>query len=175
MARLGSAWKQVMLVGTLALALASCGGEPSPDTAASPTSTETTAPDTEALENRIAELEAEAADEEAKARKAARDKKKRRARARREREARETASAAAPEPSSGGGIVVPDVTGLDHQAAQDALQGEGLWLLDEEDATGQGRALLFDRNWEVVRTDPPAGSSVSEDTTITLYSKKQGE
>lgn len=175
MGHLGSAWKQVILVGTLALALASCGEESSPDTAAAPTATETAAPDTEALENRIAELEAEAAHEEAKARKAARDRKKQRARARREREAREAASAPKPEPSSGGGIVVPDVTGLDHQAAQDALQGEGLWLLDEEDATGQGRALLFDRNWEVVRTKPPAGSSVSEDTTITLYSKKQGE
>ena len=70
---------------------------------------------------------------------------------------------------------MPDVAGLDHQAAQDALQGEGLWLLDEMDATGQDRLPLWDRNWEVVRADPPAGTAVSEDTVITIYSKKQGE
>jgi hypothetical protein len=34
---------------------------------------------------------------------------------------------------------------------------------------------LWDRNWEVVSTDPPAGTRVSEDDTITLCSKKQGE
>jgi hypothetical protein len=100
--------------------------------------------------------------------------------AKREQRRRERQAAVAEpdeEPASGGGgdIIVPDVTGLDHQAAQDALQGEGLWLLDEEDATGQGRLLLWDRNWEVVRTDPPAGTAVSEDTSITIYSKKQGE
>jgi beta-lactam-binding protein with PASTA domain len=80
-----------------------------------------------------------------------------------------------PASPEGGNITVPDVAGLDHQAAQDALQGEGLWILDEKDATGQGRLLLWDRNWEVVRTDPPAGTTVSDDTVITIFSKKQGE
>jgi len=54
----------------------------------------------------------------------------------------------------------------DHQAAQNALQGEGLWSLDETDCTGQGRLLLLDGNWEVVSL-APRGSQVSEDTTIT--------
>jgi hypothetical protein len=126
------------------------------------------------LKERIAELEAAEKREE----RAAEDRRKeRRERRRKERDQR---AASQPEPDpvpseQAGSIIVPDVAGLDHQAAQDALQGEGLWLLDEKDATGQGRLLLWDRNWEVVRTDPPAGTAVSEDTVITILSKKQGE
>lgn len=79
--------------------------------------------------------------------------------------------------SSGGGgeIEVPDVVGKDHQLAQDTMQAAGLYILSEEDATGQGRALIVDRNWTVVEQDPPGGSVVSEDETITLRSKKDGE
>ena len=77
--------------------------------------------------------------------------------------------------SSGGGIEVPDVVGEDHQLAQDTMQAAGLYILSEEDATGQGRALIVDRNWTVVEQDPPAGTMVSEDQTITLRSKKDGE
>jgi hypothetical protein len=161
----------IVLIAAAAL-VGGCGEASAPEAAGAPTAAEAPATepdgDAEALEERIAELEAEA-------RKAARDGKRReRARERRRRAAQP--ADAAPEPAaSSGGVTVPDVTGLDHQAAQDALQGEGLWILDERDATGQGRLLLFDRNWEVVRTDPPPGTQVSEDTTITLYSKKQGE
>jgi hypothetical protein len=50
-----------------------------------------------------------------------------------------------------------------------------VYNLDEEDATGQGRLLIIDRNWTVVRQDPPAGSKVSEDEKITLFSKKDDE
>ena len=46
--------------------------------------------------------------------------------------------------------VVPDVVGMNHQLAQDTLQASGFYLLSEEDATGQGRMLLYDRNWVVV-------------------------
>jgi hypothetical protein len=55
------------------------------------------------------------------------------------------------------------------------MQSAGLYLLAEEDATGAGRMLLWDRNWIVVSQDPPAGTPVSENTTITLRSKKRGE
>lgn len=76
----------------------------------------------------------------------------------------------------GAGVaVVPDVVGLNHQLAQDILQAGGFYLLLEEDATGQGRALLYDRNWEVVSQSVPAGSSVSTATPIRLYAKKTGE
>lgn len=72
-------------------------------------------------------------------------------------------------------IAVPNVVGMDHQLAQDTMQAAGLYSLDEEDATGAGRMLLFDRNWVVVSQDPPAGTSVAPDETITLRSKKDDE
>jgi hypothetical protein len=73
---------------------------------------------------------------------------------------------------SGGKIVVPDEVGKNHQAAQDDLQAHGLYILAEEDATGQGRMLILDRNWKVVSQSPASGTMVSEDTTIVLRSKK---
>lgn len=73
---------------------------------------------------------------------------------------------------SDGKIAVPNEVGKQHQAAQDDLQAHGLFNLSEEDATGQGRLLILDRNWKVVSQSPSAGTKVSEDTTITLRSKK---
>jgi hypothetical protein len=55
------------------------------------------------------------------------------------------------------------------------MQASGFYLLHEEDATGQGRMLVLDRNWEVVSQSVTAGTSASTDTAITLYSKKIGE
>lgn len=80
-----------------------------------------------------------------------------------------------PAPAASAKITVPNVVGADHQLAQDTMQAAGFYLLEEEDATGQGRALLFDRNWTVVSQSPSAGSKVSADTTITLRAKKDGE
>lgn len=82
---------------------------------------------------------------------------------------------AATSDSGAGKIAVPDVVGKNHQLAQDTMQAVGLYNLLEEDATGQGRMLLFDRNWVVLSQDPPAGTMVSEDQPITLRSKKIGE
>lgn len=80
-----------------------------------------------------------------------------------------------PPPAASAKITVPNVVGKNHQLAQDTMQAAGLYALAEEDATGQGRALLFDRNWVVVSQSPKAGTKVSEDRTITLRSKKVGE
>ena len=77
--------------------------------------------------------------------------------------------------SSSGKIRVPNVVGKDHQLAQDTMQGARLYNLTEEDATGQGRSLVVDRNWTVVSQSPTAGTMVSEDRTITLRSKKDDE
>ena len=77
--------------------------------------------------------------------------------------------------SSPGRIRVPNVAGKDHQLAQDTMQSAGLYNLSEEDATGQDRFMLVDRNWVVVEQTPPAGSAVNEDATIILRSKKIGE
>ncbi|MGH2958781.1 MAG: PASTA domain-containing protein, partial [Solirubrobacterales bacterium] len=76
------------------------------------------------------------------------------------------------ESGSSGKIKVPNVVGKSHQFGQDAMQEAGLYMLAEVDATGQDRMLILDRNWVVVKQRPKAGSRVSEDTTITLYSKK---
>ena len=84
----------------------------------------------------------------------------------------QTTEAAANDDTSGL-IEVPDVVGLDHQLAQDTMQAAGLYNLAEEDATGQGRMLLWDRNWVVVEQDPSAGTMVAEDQTIVLKSKKK--
>lgn len=102
----------------------------------------------------------------------ARQKQRDAARAARRRKREQAAPAP---PSGGGGITVPDVVGKDHQLAQDEMQAAGLYALDEKDCTGQGRLLLYDRNWTVVEQSPPAGTHVSEDQTITLCSKKDGE
>jgi hypothetical protein len=72
-------------------------------------------------------------------------------------------------------IKVPAVVGENHQAAQDRMQAAGLYALREEDATGQDRLLIWDRNWVVVRQSPPAGRRVRPETTMTLFSKKIGE
>jgi beta-lactam-binding protein with PASTA domain len=74
-----------------------------------------------------------------------------------------------------GKIRVPNVVGMNHQAAQDTMQSVGLYNLAEEDATGQGRVLLYDRGWQVVSQSPAPGSVVPRDTTVTLRSKKYGE
>jgi beta-lactam-binding protein with PASTA domain len=72
-------------------------------------------------------------------------------------------------------VRVPNVIGMDHQAAQNRMQDVGLFFLRERDATGQGRLLVWDRNWTVVDQRPRAGSRVSEDRPITLYSVKDDE
>ena len=143
--------------------------------------------ETEALQERVEKLEGEAKKRKAEAARKLRAAKRkaraaerkasaaRRAAKRRRKQVAETEAVEVSAGGGGGGIVVPNVVGLDHQAAQDALQGEGLWMLEEEDCTGQDRMLLWDRNWEVVSTDPPPGTPVNEDTTITICSKKQGE
>lgn len=97
-----------------------------------------------------------------------------------EKPAAETKPAAAkprpkPKPAASNLIKVPNVVGENHQYAQDTMQAAGLYMLDERDATGQDRMLVWDRNWVVVEQDPPAGTMVTEDTTITLSSKKEGE
>jgi PASTA domain len=78
-------------------------------------------------------------------------------------------------PDGAGKIRVPNVVGKDHQLAQDTMQAAGLYSLEEEDATGQGRLLLYDRNWTVVSQSPPPGALVGPSARITLRSKKDGE
>jgi beta-lactam-binding protein with PASTA domain len=69
-------------------------------------------------------------------------------------------------------IKVPDVSGMNHQDAQNAMQKAGLYNLREVDGTGQGRALLADRNWVQTGQDPAAGTQVPPDAVITLTAVK---
>ncbi|WP_283133210.1 PASTA domain-containing protein [Rhizohabitans arisaemae] len=69
--------------------------------------------------------------------------------------------------------VIPNVVGLNHQTAQDRLQAAGFYNLREEDATGQGRLLVFDRNWVVVSQTPRGGTRHRLDAKIVLRSKKK--
>jgi beta-lactam-binding protein with PASTA domain len=71
--------------------------------------------------------------------------------------------------------VVPKVVGVNHQLAQDTMQAAGFYYLTEEDASGQGRLLLNDRNWVVVSQSPAGGTTAALDTKILLRSKKIGE
>jgi len=70
---------------------------------------------------------------------------------------------------------VPNVVGMVHQTAQDTMQAAGLYMLLEQDATGRGRALVLDRNWETTAQSVAAGQVVACTTVITLSAKKIGE
>jgi hypothetical protein len=86
----------------------------------------------------------------------------------------ETTTSAAPAPTSEPAkrVKVPDVSGMNHQAAQDTMQKAGLYNLREVDGTGQGRMLVIDRNWVQTGQDPAAGTEVPADAVITLTAVK---
>ena len=67
---------------------------------------------------------------------------------------------------------VPDVSGMNHQDAQNAMQRAGFYNLREVDGTGRGRALVLDRNWVQTGQDPAPGAEVPADTVITLTAVK---
>ncbi|WP_328458303.1 PASTA domain-containing protein [Amycolatopsis sp. NBC_00438] len=86
-----------------------------------------------------------------------------------------TSTAAAPATTRAASIKVPDVSGMNHQDAQNAMQKAGLYNLREVDGTGQGRALLVDRNWVQTGQDPAPGTEVQPDAVITLTAVKTSE
>ncbi|MEU0990791.1 hypothetical protein [Streptomyces sp. NPDC005953] len=53
---------------------------------------------------------------------------------------------------------LPNFVGQQLQAAQDAAQAAGFYLLTSHDATGAGRMQLLDRNWKVCSQSPAPGS-----------------
>jgi hypothetical protein len=80
-----------------------------------------------------------------------------------------------PPPAPRRKVTVPNVVGLDHQLAQDTMQAAGFWRLAEQDATGRGRLLLWDRNWTVVEQWPLPGARAFKDQTVVLSSVKDDE
>ncbi|MGP3635765.1 PASTA domain-containing protein [Streptomyces sp. 24-1644] len=57
---------------------------------------------------------------------------------------------------------LPDMAGRELQAAQDEAQEAGFSNLGSEDALGQGRAQVWDRNWVVCDQDPEPGEADPE-------------
>ena len=64
---------------------------------------------------------------------------------------------------------MPDLIGRDLQAAQDAVQSvtqNPAFYSTSTDLTGQGRAQLMDRNWQVCTSNPPPGATFSAGTPV---------
>jgi beta-lactam-binding protein with PASTA domain len=86
-----------------------------------------------------------------------------------------TTTIAAPAPAAPKACTVPDVVGMVHQNAQDTMQAAGLYNLREQDAAGQGRVLVLDRNWTTTAQSVAAGQVVDCTTEVLLSAKKIGE
>ncbi|GAA3911628.1 hypothetical protein GCM10023084_74610 [Streptomyces lacrimifluminis] len=69
---------------------------------------------------------------------------------------------------------LPDLVGQNLQAAQDEAQAAGFRVLDDQDASGENRLQVFDRNWTVCSQDPEPGTHPT-DTPVTLYAVKEDE
>jgi 2,4-dienoyl-CoA reductase-like NADH-dependent reductase (Old Yellow Enzyme family) len=67
---------------------------------------------------------------------------------------------------------VPDVSGMNRQQAQDAMQAAGFYNLREVDSKGLGRLLIVDPNWVQTWQTPAAGSRVPAGTVVTLTAVK---
>ena len=60
------------------------------------------------------------------------------------------------------------------QDAQNAIQVAGVFFSRSDDATGQGRAQIVDRNWVVVSQVPAPGELIGEGDAV-LSAVKIGE
>jgi len=86
----------------------------------------------------------------------------------------ETAQAGTAEAAGKAPAIMPDVVCQNLQDAQDEIQRAGVFFSRSDDASGQGRAQLIDRNWIVVAQTPAPGSPVGEAEAI-LSAVKIGE
>lgn len=85
----------------------------------------------------------------------------------------ETAPASA-DPTLESPAIMPDVVCQNLQDAQDEIQRTGVFFSRTDEASGQGRAQLIDRNAVVVAQTPAPGSPVGEAEAI-LSAVKVGE
>ncbi|WP_193241788.1 PASTA domain-containing protein [Streptomyces phaeolivaceus] len=67
---------------------------------------------------------------------------------------------------------VPDVVGMNHGEAQSLLRSKG-FMVNEEDASSQGRWILDNSNWKVCRQDPAPGAT--DALRVAIYSVKLDE
>lgn len=64
---------------------------------------------------------------------------------------------------------MPNLIGMDLQGAQDAIQslsGGQVWFSNSTDLTGQDRAQMSDRNWQVCSSTPAPGGAFTVSTKI---------
>ncbi|MFF3221784.1 PASTA domain-containing protein [Nocardia suismassiliense] len=66
------------------------------------------------------------------------------------------------QPAPAAQALMPNVVCMNLQAAQDAIQGAGVWYSRSTDATGQGRRQVLDANWLVVAQTPAPGVLIGE-------------
>ena len=85
----------------------------------------------------------------------------------------ETAPASA-DPTRESPAIMPDVVCQNLQDAQDEIERAGEFFSRTDEASGQGRAQLIDRNAVVVAQTPAPGSPVGEAEAI-LSAVKVGE
>lgn len=71
-------------------------------------------------------------------------------------------------------FLMPNVLCMSLQEGQDEIQDRGVFFSQSEDATGEGRMQLNDRNWIVVDQYPTPGTPIGEGDAI-LYVVKFGE
>ncbi|MET7356917.1 hypothetical protein ABZS76_00575 [Streptomyces sp. NPDC005562] len=69
---------------------------------------------------------------------------------------------------------LPNMVGSQLQVAQDRAQSAGFHNLSSEDATGRGRAQVWDRTWRVCAQDPKPGEA-DPDTLVVFSAVKEGE
>lgn len=67
---------------------------------------------------------------------------------------------------------VPDVVGMNHGEAQSLLRSKG-FMVNEEDASSEGRWILDNSNWKVCRQDPAPGAT--DALRVAIYSVKLDE
>ncbi|MGJ5826052.1 PASTA domain-containing protein [Streptomyces ossamyceticus] len=67
---------------------------------------------------------------------------------------------------------VPDVVGMNHGEAQSLLRSKG-FMVNEEDASSEGRWILDNSNWKVCRQDPAPGTTGA--LRVAIYSVKLDE
>lgn len=67
---------------------------------------------------------------------------------------------------------VPDVVGMSHAEAQSLLRSKG-FMVNEEDASPEGRWILDNSNWKVCRQDP--GPGATDALRVAIYSVKLDE
>ncbi len=70
--------------------------------------------------------------------------------------------------------LMPDLVCFDLQAAQDEVQDHGVFFSRSEDASGNGRRQLWDRNWVVIDQDPAPGTPIGERDAV-FYVLKDDE